>query len=470
MTMLHSIMDTGKGALFANQYGISVTGHNISNVNTDGYSRQQVQLETNFPLDANPGQLGTGVVAAGIERVYDRFVGAQLQNENMSLGEWEAYRDSMQRLEAVFSETDSSGLSTVMSEFWNAWHDLSNNPGGQSERVALIAQSETMTTMFQQYREDMLTIQEDTDFSIQMTVGEINGIVLQIADLNKRISDAEVFGQNANDYRDKRDVLLNQVSQLIDINSFESDNGQVTVMISGGKPLVEGQNTWDLSTEPDGSGLHDIVWVDNNGNSVAIGSHLTGGKLKGWLDVRDTSLPQYLNDLDALAEGIIDGVNAIHSTGYGLVDTATGLPYTGIDFFTGTSAGDIAVNATVADNFRTVAASATQSGVPGDNDNAIDIANLQMKLTMGGSPATSTFDDFFSALVSDLGGDVAGAESAVRHQEEMVTLLDNYRESISGVSLDEEMIELVKYQRGYESAAKIISTVDEMMQTIINLL
>jgi len=470
MSFLYSILDTGKSALLSQQYGISVTGHNIANVNTPGYTRQRVQLETNFPISTSPGQIGTGVGVAEVERVYDRFVGAQIQNETMNLGEWEAYRDSLERLEAVFNESEGYGLNNVMGEFWNAWQDLSNNPGGQAERVALIAKSETMSTTFNQFRKDITTIQQDADFNIRMTVGEINDLSLKISDLNKRISEAEAIGQNANDYRDRRDLLLNEMSLLIDINSFETDDGKVTVLTGSGRPLVENLSAWNLSTEPDGTGLHDIVWVDNDGNSVDITAEVSGGKLKGWVEVRDVVVPKYRDDLDTLAKGIIDEVNTLHSAGYGLVNAATGLPYTGIDFFTGTSAADIAVSATVTSDFRAVAASATQAGIPGDNDNAVNIANLQLKLTMNGAPATSTFDEFFGAMISDLGTDVAGAKDSYSHQKDMVVLLENYRETISGVSLDEEMIELVKYQHGYESAARLITIVDEMMQTILNML
>ena len=385
------------------------------------------------------------------------------------MGQWESYQNTLGRLEGVFDESAGYGLNQVMSAFWNSWQDLSNNPGGQAERVALISQSETLATTFSQFREDIVRIQKDTDFSIELSVEEVNDLSAQIADLNQRIHQAEVVGQNANDYRDKRDLLLNDLAGLIDINAFEGDDGRVNVMTASGKPLVENNDSWTVATEPDGNGYHNVVWIDSSGGSVDITDQISGGNLKGWIDARDVAIPAYLDNLDTLAKNLIDEVNAVHSAGYGLTDPLTGLPYESVDFFSGTSADDMAVSATVAGDFRAVAASATQLGIPGDNDNAIRIANLQSALTMNGIPASSTFDEYYNTMISRLGSEVQRAEGQLQHQTDMVALLNNYRESTSGVSLDEEMVELVEYQHAYEAAARLITTVDEMMEVVLSL-
>lgn len=472
MSALYSIFSTGRTALMAQQQGISVTGHNIANVNTPGYTRQRLVLETNYPLDTQPGQMGTGVGMAEIQRVYDRYIDTQIRNETTSLGEWETYRNSMQRLERVFDEASGYGLNQAMTEFWNAWQDLSNNPGGQAERVALTTKSQSLTTTFRKIREDMVHLQQDADFSIGLTVDEVNDITVQIADLNEKIATAEAVGQSANDYRDKRDLLIGDLSKLVDVNSFETDDGQMTVRMDSGRALVQGNNSWALSTAPDGSGsgFHDVVWIDSNNSPVDITDQVAGGKIKGWLDSRDTAVPGYLADLDLLADTMIQEVNTLHSAGFGLIDGGTGLPYTGVDFFAGSSAADIAVHSTVINDYRAVAASATQLGVPGDNGNAVAIANLQSKLTMEGTPPTSTFDGYFNSMLGRLGSEVSGAENNCQYEEDMVLLLNNYRENISGVSLDEEMVELIEYQKGYEAAAKLIGTVDEMLDSLFSML
>jgi flagellar hook-associated protein 1 FlgK len=248
---------------------------------------------------------------------------------------------------------------------------------------------------------------------------------------------------------------------MIDINTSEGENGEVNVSVSGGKPLVQGNSAWSLSTETNGSGLQDIVWLDGSGNSTDITEGISGGKLKGWIEARDVSIPGYLSRLDDLAATLISEVNTLHQSGFDLNSNS------GEVFFTGTSASDIAVNSNIANDVNRIAASGTAGGVPGDNSMAIAIADLQAALTMSGG--TATFDDYYNSVVSDVGNDVQTASANFDHQTSMVTQLNNYRESISGVSLDEEMINLIKFQHAYDAAAKLITTVDELLNTVINM-
>lgn len=462
MPGLYGVLNTGKGALLTQQKAVDVTGHNIANANTLGFSRQRVNLETNEPISIKPGQMGTGVRAREIRRIYDKFLGVQINNENKSLGRWESQKDTLERVEMIFDESTGFGLNQAMSEFWNAWQDLVNNPAGLGERSALLAKTEQMTQNFQKVHTDLRQIQDDIDDSIMGTVEEINLITQQIADLNRKISQVEIGGQNANDYRDKRDLLLQELSLKIDINSFENDEGKVTVMVCGGRPLVENTSAWDLSTETV-SGHENVVWIDGDGNSVDITSGISGGKLKGWIETRDVDIPDYSSRLDTLAQEIITQVSGLHASGFGLDGS------TGNDFFNGTSASDIEVNpAIIADkNLIAAAGGAAWTGQVGDNSNAIAIVNLQNTLTM--NVGTATFDDYFNSLVSDVGSAVQAATTNFDHETVMVTHLNNQKESISGVSLDEEMINLVKFQHAYDSAAKLISTVDELLATVINM-
>ncbi|MBW1700778.1 MAG: flagellar hook-associated protein FlgK [Deltaproteobacteria bacterium] len=455
------ILNSGRGALLAQQKAIEITGHNIANVNTPGYSRQRVNLAANDPLYSGIGLMGGGVRATEIQRIYDRFLGLQINNENQNLGRWEARKGALERVEIIFDESSGYGLNQAMSEFWNAWQDLANNPSGHVERVTLLAKSETMATTFNNMYSNLEQVQKDIDTSIRGTVEEINLIAQQVADLNQKIVEVEVNGQNANDYRDSRDLLLRELSSMIDINTFENNDGSVTVSVGSGKPLVESIFAWSLSTETNASGLQDIVWVDSDGNTTDITNDISGGKLKGWIEARDVAIPDYLDRLDDLAANIISEVNALHSNGFGLDGS------TGNDVFTGTSASDMAVNQLIADDVNLIAAAGSAGGVPGDNSNAIAIANLQNDLLMGGN--TATFDDYFNSIVSDVGSGVQNATVNFNHQYSMVEHLDNYRESISGVSLDEEMVNLVKYQHAYNAAAKLISLVDELLNTVISM-
>jgi flagellar hook-associated protein 1 FlgK len=461
MPDIYGILNVARGALLTQQKAIDVTGHNIANVNTPGYSRQRVNMETNTPIPFAPGQMGTGVNAVEIQRIYDRFLGVQISNENQNLGRWEAQKECIEKAEMILDETSGYGLSHAMSEFWNAWQDLANNPAGHAERTSLKSKSETLANTFNKIYSDLKQIQKDTDDSLKGTIQEINLIADQIADLNQQISQIEVTGQNANDLRDSRDLLLNELSSMIDINTSEGENGEINVSVSGGRPLVQGNSSWNLSTETNGSGLQDIVWLDGSGNPTNITDGISGGQLKGWVEARDASIPGYLSRLDDLVTTLISEVNTLHQSGFDLNSNS------GEVFFAGTSAADIAVNSDIVNDVNRIAASGTAGGVPGDNSMAVAIAELQYALTMSGG--TATFDDYYNSIVSDVGNDGQTASTHFDHQTSMVTQLNNYRESISGVSLDEEMINLIKFQHAYDAAAKLITTVDELLNTVINM-
>jgi flagellar hook-associated protein 1 FlgK len=462
MSNIWGALDVGKRALLAQQRAIEVTGHNIANVNTPGYSRQRVLLETSDPVSMGTQLVGTGVKDAGIQRLYDPFLRAQISSENQRMERWGAQKSGLERVEMVLDESTGYGLSQAMSEFWNAWQDLANNPAGSVERAALLAKSEIMTNMFNKINDDLAQIQNDIDIGIEGTIDEINPMAERIADLNQKIAEAERSGKEASDFRDKRDLLVKDLSSMIDIVHFENDDGMITVLISGGRPLVQQVAYWQLTTQLNASGLKDVLWDDNSGSTVDISSEIDAGKMKGLLYVRDTSIPDYLTRLNALASEIITEVNALHSTGYGLDES------TGNDFFTGTSAASIAVNSNILSDSNLIAASGTQVGVPGDNDNAIDIAELEYALKMTGD--TTTFADYYNSLVSDVGSDVLSAATTFDHQKAMVTQLETYyMESISGVSLDEEYVNLVKFQHAYNGAAKLISVLNEILDTLLRL-
>jgi flagellar hook-associated protein 1 FlgK len=460
----------GSKALTVQQKGIYVTGNNIANVNTPGYSRQRLNLSSDVPLNTGIGPVGSGVTANEIERVYDRFLGVQINNETQSLGQWEAYKDSVERVEMVFDESGGYGLNQVMSEFWNSWQDLTNNPSGSIERTILVAKSEMLTATLSQNYEDLQQIQRDIDSNIEGAVGEINRLSQNMVDLNQKIIQTELGGHTANEYRDQRDLVLKELSELIDISSFEDANGGVTVSVGSGQVLVEGTHTYTLSTQPDASGHRDITWIDSSGNSVIISNDISKGKLKGWLDARDVDINDSLNKLDTLAQNLMAAVNPLHANGYGLDNS------TGNDFFTGSAtAVGIQVNPLIAGDTKLMIAGDTKliaaaqgADKPGDNSNAITIANLQDAPTMNGG--TVTFGAYYDSMVSDAGLAVQQATSYYGHQSQMVLQVENYRESISGVSIDEETVNLIKYQNAYQAAAKLINTADEMMETILSMI
>jgi len=461
---MYSALNIGRDALLTHQRGIEVTGHNIANVNTPGYSRQRLVLTAKDPIPTWAGELGTGVQGIQIERIVDSYLSDQINNSAQDLGRWESQRDSLERVEIVFDETTGYGLNNAMSEFWNAWQDLSNNPSGSAQRNLLVGISTNLSNTFNNTYSELVEIQNDIDSSISDTVSKINQLAAQIADLNYKIESIEASGQNPNDYRDERDQLLKELSQMIDFTSTEASDGVVTVTLGDGNDLVSSSGASSLvANDTDGDGFLDIAW--STAPASAINSNISGGNLRGWLNTRDVIIPDYLNRLDTLASTLITQVNSVHSVGYGLDGND------GRDFFSGSGAADIAVDPLILGDVNLVAAAGPDvggwGGRVGDNTNAIAIVNLQNTLTMSGG--TATFDDYYNSIVSNAGIAVEDARLNYDHEYSMSAHLNNYRESISGVSLDEEMVNLIKFQHAYNAAAKLVTTVDELLETLIRM-
>jgi flagellar hook-associated protein 1 FlgK len=458
MPNIYGLLSVGRVALATQQKAIDVTGNNIANVNTPGYSRQRLNMESTDPVRYGTGQMSRGVRAnRQVDRMYDQFLGAQINNETQSLGRWDARKNSLEKVEMVFDETSGNGLNQAMGAFWNAWQDLANQPSGHVERVELLNKSQTMTGMFNAMASDLEQTRNDMDTNIKGTVDEINLLSEEIADLNAKIQKAEVGGHSANEFRDQRDFVLKELSGFIDINAFEDNHGHMTVLTGGGHPLVEGVSSYELTTEIS-AGHYNVEWIDSDGNQTDITANISGGKLKGWIETRDVAVPDYLNRMDSLASSIMTEVNTLHQAGFDLNNNSGG------DFFSGSSALNMAVDSALLADTDLIAAGSL-SGDPGDNGNVMAIAELQNSILIG----SSTFDDYYNSIVSNVGSNVKNASINYNHQSAVAEQLDNYRETVSGVSIDEEMVNLVKFQHAYDAAAKLISTVDELLATLMNI-
>ncbi|MCP4744597.1 MAG: flagellar hook-associated protein FlgK [Desulfobacteraceae bacterium] len=462
MPNVYGLLNVGQTALLAQQKAIDITGNNIANVNTPGYSRQQLTLVQKTPVRVEGMTMSTGVTSeTRIQRFYDQFLVAQLNSEKDALGRWDAQKNVMAKTEILFDEVSGYGLNGAMSDFWNAWQNVANNPSGHVERVSLVNTTQYLTSTFSQLRGSLTSLQEDIDDSVDSAVTQINIITSQIADLNLKIIQVESGGHNANDFRDQRDSLANDLSTLIDIESFEDGDGNLTITAGSGQPLVEIGNDWTLSTANSG-GVQHVYWNSSNGSTTDITTTISGGELKGFIYGRDTLINGYLTDLDSLASTLITQVNTLHSTsaGYGLDGTQN-------NFFTGSDASDIAVNTAIVSNPNKIAAASDSAQLPGDNTNAIAIANLQSALTMSGGAAT--FDNYYTALVGEVGQDVLSSNFNYEHEVTMVNHLEQRRQEISGVSLDEEMVNMIQHQHAYNAAARLITMTDELLDTLLSL-
>jgi flagellar hook-associated protein 1 FlgK len=460
MPNIYGMLNVAKSALLTQQKAIDITGNNIANVNTPGYSRQRLLIQQNSPVRVDGQTMSTGVSAdPQIQRFYNQFLSAQLIGENQNMGRWEAQQSALEKAELMFDESNGYGLNGAINDYFNAWQDLSNNPSGVAERTSLLSSAQFLAESFNQANGSLNQLKEDIDAHVDAIVTSINDIVDRIAALNLKVTQVEVTGHNANDFRDERDQLVFELSRMIDINSFEDGDGHVTVMVGNGKPLVEGSSTWDLATAHNGL-VQDVYWESSNGALTNITSQISGGELKGWTEARDVVIDDYLTRVDTIASAIRSEVNAQHALGIDLNGAA------GLQFFTGTSASNMAVNSAIVADSDLIAAALAGEGLPAGNGNAIAIANLQSAATMTGG---STFNEYHNSLVGKVGADVQTAQFNFDHQTTMVQNLENYRQEVSGVSLDEEMVNLIKFQHAYNAAARLITQADEMLETLINI-
>ena len=461
MSDINGIMSVAEQALLTQQRAISVTSHNIANVNTPGYSRQQLTMTTNSPTESSVGLMGNGVSGESIERIYDRYLSVQINNESQGFGRWDAQKDAVELLEAIFNETGGAGLNESMSKFWDAWQALSNDPAGSIERQILVTAGQVLATSFNQLEENLSQSQQHLDLILSGTVADINRLSAQLYDLNAKIVSSEAGSMSANDYRDQREQSLKELSELIAINTFEDTDGAVSVLIANGRPLVSVSQFWQLSTETNGAGHQEVVWVDEAGITTNVHADISGGRLKGLIEARDIIILDYKSRLDTLAGTLRADLNLLHQDGFDLNGIA------GEEFFVGTgTAADLEVNPNIVADLDLIAAADTALTLPGDNRNAVEIANLQYQLNMGG---TQSYNDFYSAIVRDVGTERLKSDAFYQHQSDMLMQLENQRESVSGVSLDEEMMNLIKFQNAYTAAAKLITTADEMMETVLQL-
>lgn len=459
---LTSLFDIGKSALSAAQRRTIVTGHNIANVNTPGYSRQEAILQENRPLNDQPGQVGSGVQVAEIRQQIDRVVEDSLRRSGSALGTFDAARSWLLRIQDSVGTSGEQGLGAAINEFFRAWQDVSTNPADLTARTVLLSRANTLALHFNRTATDLDRQRQGIDAEVDQTITDINGLAAKIAGLNQEISLAESRGQQANDLRDQRRQLLGALSEQIGISTIEDGTGQVTVFVGKGHLLVDRERAYQLAGVADAgnSGLLDVRYIGSGGATVDLTSLIGEGRLKGLLDVRDQHIPAAQGSLDALAAAMVTRINQQHRAGFGLDGS------TGQDFFapTGVTARTMAVTLT---DGRAVAASGTAAGVPGNNANAIALAGLQSQsvATLGGQ----TFNQYFNSTVTTVGTAAQSAQRDLDAQEIVHEHLEARRAEISGVSIDEELVQMIQSQRAFQAASRVILVADEMLQTLLTL-
>lgn len=450
-------LEIGKRALLTHQITLQTLAHNISNVNTPGYTRQRVDVRTSTPEFSSVGPIGSGIKAVQIIQIRDLFLGDQLRQENKSLGKWTFKEKILSQVEAIFNEPNDNTLSDILNDFWGAWGELSNDPTSTSARKNVIDQANQLANGFKQIKRQLVSLQNSISREMQNITSEINGTAREIARLNKLIASEEAGGNKANDLRDARDLLIDQLSGLIDVNTVEQSTGAVTVYI-GAMAIVDGNDVLRVTAETDNvNGILEttLLW---EGTDIKLRNN--NGKLKGMLETREEIIPRYIQELDDIAAALIAEVNAVHRSGFGLDGS------TGTDFFNPNynDASRMEVNKALLQNTDMIAVSA--SGAVGDNTNALAMHDLRdAKLIANG---TSTLNNYYNSLIGTLGVESKEAKSSSANYELLVHQIYNSKQSVEGVSLDEEMANMVKFQHAYDAAARIITTMDQALDTVIN--
>jgi flagellar hook-associated protein 1 FlgK len=458
-------------ALVSQQLALDVTAHNIANANTDGFTRQAAEMQASVPFTVTgttrpqqPAQLGTGVDVVNIKRFRDGFLDLQYRNEQQVLGQWEATHAALGRLEQSLNEPSEQGLGAALSAFWNDWSGLANNPESQAYRKALVESAQTLTTQMNNLHNAWDTQQHDLDRQVGLRVKDINNLTTRIARLNDEIVKVTGAGDQPNDLRDQRDVLIDQLSKIVNITYREGENGAVTVNI-GGRTAVFGNESFNLTVVRDAGdpdSFSQVAWEDqarlDAGDPLEPVS-ITSGELYGDMQARDVHIAKAIDDLQLLGSTLITSVNERHALGFGLNDE-TGLP-----FFTGTGADDIAVSDVITGDLDNIAA-ASSPLAPGDGSNALQVHDLQRELLMNNSSAT--IEDFYAGLVAEIGIQRGQAQGMEQNEVLLTSHLSEQRQSTGGVSIDEEAANMIRYQHAYNAAARVVTAFDEMLDRIIN--
>jgi len=453
-------LEIARKALQAHQAAMNVTSHNIANANTPGYTRQVPHLlQETVPLSGlfvppHLKNIGLGTDVDEIRRMRDKFLDLQIRQESRTGAYWNTIDKGLEQVEVIFGEPGESGLSQIFDRFWNTWQELAKSPESQASRV-LVAETGSLLAQALNHTYMQLEAQRsELNEEVAIKVQEVNNnYIQQIYDLNQQIVRVAPAGGNINDYKDQLDVLIENLSKVLSVQVKENQNGTYTIVLQG-RILVNDRERSFLSLSPNAPGMYEVFLE----NGPRVDFTYQNGELKAILDLRDVIVPKYQEALDILAMGLRDAVNTVHRMGFTLEEP----PQRGGDFFIGDGAKDLAVNPEILENPEKIAASL--SGAPGDGENALAIAQLRGRPVVSGS----TPDDFYRGIVSRLGVEREEAQRIAKNQELLVQQLENRRESISGVSLDEEMTNLIRYQYAYQAASLLVRTIDEMLDTLVN--
>jgi flagellar hook-associated protein 1 FlgK len=504
-------LETAKRALFTQQAALQTTGQNIANANTAGYSRQVVNMQASRPMEAigmthstSPGQIGTGVEVTSITRIRESFLDNQYRNNSQDQGKLSIQADTLGKLESIFNEPSTTGIQTLVDNYWKSWSDLAQDPENVTGRQILSENTLALTNAINLSSKQLGDLKKDLTDNIGVKATQVNTILDNVSKLNLEISRISAYGDNPNDLQDQRDLLVDQLSKIVNITVTDTPQGYNINM--GSTALVTGQT---------------YAPVDAAGLQGAYGTDLSSGEVYGMITSRDTFVKNYQSQLDTLAnslangkfsvtipagsvlpEGItlngvtysgssrtlstaltipVNGINQLHTMGYTLQDP----PTPGVPFFVSSDGGPITassirLNPIIEKTPDAIATSMRTDGtpekvVPGNNTLSLLMANLKDTKINFVSPdgsvpviANGTMADYYRSVIGQLGVQSQDAKRQVTNQDAILAQVDSSRQSVSGVSLDEEMSNLIKFQHAYNAAARVMTMEDQLLDKVIN--
>jgi flagellar hook-associated protein 1 FlgK len=468
-----SILAQAKSALAAAQVGMNTTAKNVSNVNTQGYSRQRVEFQNGQPENFGPFPVGGGVEISSVSRASNEFLTRRIIDEINTLGKHQGVSEVYNQLEVLFQEDGDVGVSGIVSKFFNDLRTLSTQPDAVPLRAAVRESAEGITNRFRNLSEGIDQVNGDLDRRIEGNIAQVNDLTDEITKRNRQIMEIEAQGSRvvANDERDARDLALQKLSEIIEIQVTPIENGGINVSSGRLGPLVVGADRVKMQAFRSNVGATDgnmrVFLLDEARGAQPrdVTDRIESGSLGGYIQVRDNSVSGIKFKLDSLAYNLAQEINSIHRNAYNRNDT------NGVDFFKDLgSLKDASKTLSLSDEIKndlSNIATASKQNASGDNSAVLRMTDLQNAAIFDGGK--SNFSDMASGLVGELGVQTRAANQNVETQKSLVDQLDMFRKEVSGVSLDEEAMDMLKFQKLFDASAKMIQVADGMLDTVLNL-
>ena len=483
------LLTIGKSGLFASKKSLETTGHNISNVNTEGYSRQRVHQETNIPIGNGNIVEGTGVRVRDIKRIHDQHLEKRLRN-NLSENEFFKTRsDKLSQVESIFNEINSDGLNQLLNRFFNSFRELANQPENETMRSMVRENGKLVSKDFKRIKSMLRSINDEIGNTFKQATVDINQMLHSIAKLNKRIVELETINGETGDLRDQRDLTVRNLSEYFKLHTYIDDRNNFIINADGIGSIVSGVHVQEMvaskasnknsSNGEDGSFE---VYLKNKPD-FPITTKLDQGMLGSMATVRNQNISKLMHDIDQLAFHLGNSVNAIHSRGFvnknfpvdqagnPIIKSSDG-PVTGIDFFKSPlqvkgAADDLDVSKLVSEDLNNIT-TALAPNKPGDNRIAIAMSKLQHEKML--SDGTKTLEEQYLETIGHVGLSSSKSKLDAEQTEGILSQTKALRERISGVSIDEETANMVKFQHAYDASARVMRTADEMFKSVLSIM